>query len=111
MAQEIHICDYIAKRKDSDVIVDLREKRMYDFGTIEGAVNIPLDDIAKLYSLPKDKDIYVFCQAGEISPEIAELLCDAGYNAYDLAGGYREYLRKHIAKNACETCEAKGDIK
>lgn len=96
MIQEIDICDYVKNRLENELLVDLREKFMFDFGTIPGAVNIPLDDIRQLYHLPKDKKIYVFCQAGEISREIAELLIDAGYDAYHLSGGYRKYLSEQI---------------
>ena len=99
MINEINICDYLKKHcsNNADILVDIREKVMYDFGTIPGAVNIPIDAIRQLYRLPKDKDIYVFCQAGEVSREIVELLSDAGYNAYNLAGGYREYLKTYLA--------------
>ena len=98
MAQELDICEYLSRRSERDVLVDIREKLLYSYGTIPGSVNIPLDEIRQLYQLPKDRDIYVFCQAGEISREIAELLCDAGYNACHLAGGYRDYFRKQIVE-------------
>lgn len=93
MKSEIDIAEYLANRKDGDVLIDLREKLMFGLGTIDGAVNIPLDEIGRLYELPKDKNIYLFCQTGEVSGEIAELLSDAGYNVWNLAGGYRKYIR------------------
>ena len=98
MINEISICEYMKNRTDDsdDILVDIREKMVYEFGSIPGAVNIPMDNIRHLYDLPKDKTIYVFCQAGEISGEIAEILSDAGYTAYNLTGGYREYLRNNI---------------
>ncbi len=98
MINEISICEYMKNRTDDsdDILVDIREKMMYEFGSIPGAVNITMDNIRHLYDLPKDKTIYVFCQAGEISGEIVEILSDAGYTAYNLIGGYREYLRNHI---------------
>ncbi len=105
MINEIDICDYISSRSetDDDILVDIREKLIYEFGSLPGAVNIPIDDIRLLYHLPKDKTVYVFCQSGEISGEIAELLSDAGYTAYNLTGGYLEYLRNHIGlKEGCE---------
>ena len=98
MVHELDICTYAANRCDGDVLVDIREKLLYSYGTIPGAINIPLDDIRQLYQLPKERDIYVFCQAGEISQEFAELLRDAGYNACHLSGGYREYFRKEIVE-------------
>ena len=101
MIKEIGIYDYVKGRSenDNDILIDIRDREMYEFGTIPGAINIPLDKIKQLYHLPKDKDVYVFCQAGEISGEIAEILSDAGYKAYNLTGGYREYLRNSIKLN------------
>ena len=96
--KEIDICQYINNRLDDEILIDIREELMFNYGSIPGAINIPIDKIKKLYQLPKEKKIYVFCQAGEISREIAELLSDAGYNAYHLSGGYREYLRATINK-------------
>ncbi|MCH5272615.1 MAG: hypothetical protein J1E35_02985 [Lachnospiraceae bacterium] len=49
--------------------------------------------------ISKDKNIYLFCQVGENSGEIAELLSDNGYNAYNLTGGYREYLRHSLTQS------------
>lgn len=113
MIRSISICQYIKNRSnrsennsennmknnmenntENDILIDLRDKHTFEFGTIEGAINIPLDDISRLYDLPKDKDIYLFCQTGEISEEIAMLLSDAGYNACNLTGGFREYFKK-----------------
>lgn len=78
------------------IMVDLREKTAFSFGTIGDAVSIPLNDIKKLYDLPKNRKICVFCQSGEMSQEIAELLSDAEYDAYHLVGGYRAYIRQSL---------------
>lgn len=101
MINEMDICDFIKEHPDDEnaVLVDIRDKLLYEFGSVPGAVNIPMDHLSLLYELPKDKTVYVFCQSGEISSEIAELLSDAGYTAYNLTGGYREYLRNHIWQN------------
>lgn len=80
------------------VVVDLRNAISFQMGTIPGARNIPIDNLGALYELPMDKKIYVFCQSGEVSGEIVELLLDAGYQAYDLTGGFREYLRAQFMR-------------
>lgn len=92
------ICEYIAKRQPEDVLVDLRDPDIVRFGTLDGAVNIPMDQIRRLYELPRDRRIYLFCQAGLVSEEITELMRDAGYEAYHLSGGYREYLRRTMSE-------------
>lgn len=95
MLDEMHEID-IDHINEADILVDLRDEYTYSTGTLPGAINIPLNSLSKLYSLPKDKKICVFCQAGEISVEIVELLLDAGYDACHIIGGYRSYLRKHL---------------
>lgn len=95
----MHFYDYQKDCRDSDILVDLREPFLFRFGSIPGAINIPLDQIGRLYQLPKSARIIIFCQAGEISAEITTLLLDAGYDAYHLAGGYREYLRHQFAEH------------
>ena len=102
MMNEISICEYLKIRSADDILIDVREKLMYEFGTVPGAVNIPVESIRELYRLPKEHNIYVFCQAGEISAEIVQLLSDAGYHAFNLTGGYREYLRSEIAEKSDE---------
>lgn len=100
MAREMDIWEYLNSRCEDDLLIDVREKRLYDYGSLPGAVNIPLENIRELYRLPKDRKVYLFCQAGEISREMAELLSDAGYDACNLTGGYREYLRRQMAEQA-----------
>ena len=77
-------------------LVDIRPREVYSFGTIPGAVNIPAAQMQDLYDLPADKKVYIFCQSGEISGDIAELLCEAGYDAYHLPVGYLGYLKSVI---------------
>lgn len=100
MIQEVDICKYMENRSEKDLLIDVREKLTYGFGTIPGAINIPIDHITQFYHLPREQNIYVFCQAGEISREIVELLSDAGYNAWNLTGGYRRYLLCRAAEKA-----------
>lgn len=78
---------------DKVSLVDIRPNVVYQFGTIPGAVNIPATQMQDLYDLPTDKAVYIFCQSGEISGDVAELLCDAGYNAYHIPDGYLGYLK------------------
>lgn len=97
---KLDICAYIADRRPEDILVDLRDTHAAQCGTFNGAVNIPMDQIRRLYDLPHDRKIYFFCQAGLASDEIAELMRDAGYEAYHLSGGYREYLRRTAAQKS-----------
>ena len=90
MINKIKITDYL--KESNDILVDLRSPEKYSLGTLEGAVNISFDDLDKLFSLPYDKRIVLFCQIGRYSSEIAELLSDNGYETVDLEGGYIRYI-------------------
>lgn len=80
------------REREEVIRVDLREENQVRFGTIPDAVHIPGTQLQKLYELPKDKKIYLFCQKGELSEEILEVMLEAGYDAYHLQGGYLSYL-------------------
>lgn len=82
------------------ILVDIRPETVYRFGTIPGAVNIPAEHASDLYSLPKDKAIYIFCQYGKVSGEVVEPLCDAGYDAYHIPEGYLGYMRNQLESDA-----------
>lgn len=74
-------------------IVDVRTKMEFSLGTIEGAINIPVDELRdRLTELRDGKDIYLFCQAG-LRGYIAErILMQQGFEAVkNLSGGYMVY--------------------
>ncbi|MBQ8164557.1 MAG: DsrE/DsrF/DrsH-like family protein [Clostridia bacterium] len=77
-------------------LLDLREKDEVLVSGIKSAINIPFSQVSKrLDDVPKDLPVYVFCRTGDWSEEIAEILADRGYDAYNLVGGfkaYKEYL-------------------
>ena len=96
---------------ENELCVDLREPDVFRCGSLPGAVNIPLDQLGRLYDLPHDRRICVFCQAGIISEDIAELLREAGYDAYSLEGGYRRWLRQRAAADGlCGGETADGSV-
>ena len=96
-------------KQENDILVDLRDKVTYSFGSINGAVNIPVDEIDRLYTLPKDKRIVLFCQSGDSSAEIAALLSELDYNIADLSGGYREYVKTKLLSEDSENNLITGD--
>lgn len=81
---------------EGGILVDLREEEQTQFGAIPQAVFIPVTQPQKLYQLPKDKKIFLYCQKGEVSTEMLELMRDAGYDAYQLQGGYLTYLQSLV---------------
>lgn len=66
--------------KKGALLVDVRTPEEFAGGHIDGAVNIPIDDLdARKGELPKDKDIVVYCRSGGRSARAKNLLAQAGY--------------------------------
>lgn len=74
------------------ILVDIRDSSAFEYGHIDGAVNMSQEDI-EASELPSDKKIVVYCRSGIISGEFADKLREKGFDAYDLEGGYVEWLR------------------
>jgi rhodanese-related sulfurtransferase len=62
------------------VIVDVRTVTEFDDGHIDGAINIPVEEIGdKLDELDKDDELLVYCRTGNRSGRAVGILKDAGY--------------------------------
>ena len=84
--------EFQAMDTESTLLVDVRMPGEFAEGSIEGAVNIPLDGSRAEYrNLPKDKTIVVFCAIGLRGYIAARVLMQLGYNVLNLNGGYRTY--------------------
>lgn len=83
---------------DKAVLVDVREKKEWDAGHIEGAIFLPLsavqDGLSKdeLKPLPKDKVLYVHCVVGKRARTAANALEKAGYKVQPMKPGYKEMI-------------------
>jgi len=67
------------------MIIDVRSKKEYNTGSIEGSVNIPIDVLDKVYrGIPKDKELVVYCRTGSRSMVAARLLREQGWTVYDV---------------------------
>ncbi|MCB5270392.1 MAG: FAD-dependent oxidoreductase [Candidatus Cloacimonetes bacterium] len=75
------------------VLLDVRTPDEVALGSIEGYVNIEVDEIrAHLDEIPKDKKIIVFCGTGARSYIAARILMQHGFDeVYNLSGGYITY--------------------
>jgi NADPH-dependent 2,4-dienoyl-CoA reductase/sulfur reductase-like enzyme/rhodanese-related sulfurtransferase len=82
------------KIKEDDLLIDVRREDEYEAGKINKAINIPVDEIRnRLIEIPKDKHIYIYCEAGLRGYLAQRILKQNGYNnVSNLSGGY--YLWK-----------------
>ncbi len=73
-------------------LLDVREPNEVMAGAIPGFVNIPLGQLrAKLDELPRSKEIWVTCAAGQRGYYAARILAQHGFRVKNLSGGYRIY--------------------
>ena len=93
LVQQYHWHDVEALPRDGSVILlDTRTPAEYGRGHIEGAVNLPLDELReRLPELERSKSVYVNCHSGLRSYLACRILMQNGFECYNLSGGYRFY--------------------
>jgi rhodanese-related sulfurtransferase len=86
---EIDQTSFAARLVEEDVlVVDVRESREYRPGHVPGAKNMPLSLLpALLPEVPKDRPVYVICQAGGRSARATALMRAVGIDATSVTGG------------------------
>lgn len=66
--------------KPSMVILDVRTRSEFDDGHIEGAINIPVNELqSRLGELDMDDETLVYCRTGNRSSTAVGILRDNGY--------------------------------
>lgn len=75
------------------VLIDVRTDEEYALGSIEGSLNIPVDDLrARLAEIPQNKKVIVFCGTGHRSYFAYRILAQSGFDdLWNLSGGYITY--------------------
>ncbi|WP_326716591.1 FAD-dependent oxidoreductase [Vagococcus jeotgali] len=92
IAKSIQLDELEEARESGVVLIDVRSKEEYDKGTIDGFINIPLNDLRERVSeLPKDKEIILSCHSGQRSYIAQRMLSQMGYDAKNLDGSYLLY--------------------
>lgn len=94
---DISVEEFEKLEKSQCVIIDIRDNYAFTYGHIDGSVNVPQNEFnMECPYLDRDKKIIMCCRSGIISRQAAEELCESGYEAYNLAGGYAEWLSRQL---------------
>ena len=97
-------------------IVDIRPQDQYMRGTFPGAVSLPASRLEEQYEeetarLDKMHPVYVMCHTGEKSQEWVRRLTGDGFDAVNVDGGYRAWLRLSLSRFVGEESEADREEK
>lgn len=77
-------------------LLDVRTPEETETGMLDGAVNIPVDDLrGRLSELPKDKPVYAYCAVGLRGYVAARILTQHGFDVYNLSGGMKTWRDVH----------------
>lgn len=84
-----------AMEQDGVILVDVRDAKSYDEGHIKDAINVSFDDVknGKLGVLEefKDQPILVYCNTGNKSGQVADMLVEKGYKNVSNVEGVQKY--------------------
>lgn len=83
----------LVQEQDRVMLIDTRTAEEFSFGSIPGAINIPLDELReRLSEVPTDCPVVVFCAVGLRGYLAQRILIGRGYlNVRNLIGGYKTY--------------------
>ena len=83
----------LLEERDKVVLIDVRTEEEFSFGTLPGAVNMPLDDLRnRLQDIPRSVPVVLFCAVGLRGYLAQRILLGAGYdNVRNLLGGSKTY--------------------
>lgn len=83
----------LVEQKNKVMLIDTRTAEEFSFGSIPGAINIPLDEMrGHLAEIPTDKPVVLFCAIGLRGYLAQRILLGRGYrNVRNLIGGYKTY--------------------
>ena len=98
-ALEISVDGLKALQPDAYQMIDIRDRYAFEYGHIPGAMHVPLDELTeRAQSFSKEKLLILYCKSGQVSPDAAVRLKEAGCNAASLTGGYYAWMRGRITQ-------------
>jgi len=88
-----------APEKGGAYLLDVRNPSEYRLDHIEGAVNIPLDELRnRMGEVPKDQEVWAYCAVGQRSYYAARALSQYGYDIKTLSGGFITFTLKEASE-------------
>lgn len=112
---EITVQELRNLNQNSYQIIDMRDETEISHGSIPNAVHMSAEEIEKVIEnqtegvFSREKKLVICCARGRVSVDVAEALCEAGYDAVSLQGGYIAWLldtmKQQEADDICANVE------
>ena len=95
-------CDVVhweALDPEQVIVLDVRDPVELKGGQIEGAVNIPLNDLRqRMGEVPTDREVWAYCAVGQRSYYATRALSQYDYNIKSLSGGYSTFKARKFQR-------------
>ncbi|MHB1467594.1 MAG: rhodanese-like domain-containing protein [Solirubrobacteraceae bacterium] len=75
-------------------VIDVREQHERDAGYIDGSAHVPLLELARATTAPRQRPVVFYCRVGARSRMAAEAFRSAGLEAYTMSGGLLRWARE-----------------
>ena len=86
--------------QNTPLVIDIRDELSFEYGHVDGAVNIPADKLKSCTDLPKDRKLLICCKSGLISVRVVDELRERGFDAENFEGGYYGWLRERMVSES-----------
>ncbi|GIM29456.1 CoA-disulfide reductase [Clostridium polyendosporum] len=90
--------------KKKAILLDVRDDIEVEAGEIEGAVNIPVNELReRMNELDKNKEIFTYCAVGVRGYIASRILSQNGFKVKNLTGGYKSYSQGNYEAEKVES--------
>lgn len=90
-------------------LIDVRVDYEWDAGRLAGARHVEVNELtAKAGSIPKDRPVIFYCRGGNRSGMAAQAFREAGWDAYNMAGGISAWVEAGLPLEPEEGTVAEG---
>ncbi|WP_195510089.1 CoA-disulfide reductase [Clostridium tyrobutyricum] len=103
--------EFLDYNRENTTLLDVRSEIEFNNGHLEGAVNIPVDNLReRLEELDKNKEIIAYCQVGLRGYIAARILSQHGYRVKNITGGYKSLSLLNFTPEIHDTQTLKSEI-
>lgn len=88
----VNFSDVLNRDTENTILLDVRKPDEFARGHIEGAINIPVDELrSRLDEIDRDQEVIEYCQVGLRGHVAERILTQHGYKVKNLTGGWKTF--------------------